>query len=142
MKRYTIKYDFVIKLTLLIALLVLCSEVMYTYIIPEYRFRALTLIPIYFYTIGLLMAIAYTLLKKFASKWVTHFYLLSRGVKFLMSISILFVYTYLNKSNPVAFMLTFMIYYFLTMGFELWFFCGRELLSRKKTLKVDYETDN
>lgn len=142
MKEYTIKYDFIIKYTLLIALLLVCCEGLYTYIIPEYRFSALTLIPIYFYSFGLLIAIAYALFRKFANKWITHFYLLCRGVKFLISISILLIYTYQNKSNPVAFMLTFMIYYFLTMFFELWFFCGKEMSSRKNLLKVDYETDN
>ena len=118
--------------------MVVCSGVGWLFfreVIPQWTFSTFWLIPAYFYALGIATGLSFSFCEVMLPGRTHHYYLAQKGAKFMLSIAVLLLASYMESLHPKVFILTFLVFYFLTTGFELWFFCRIELI--KKMIERD-----
>ncbi|MBQ8362061.1 MAG: hypothetical protein IJX44_08975 [Bacteroidaceae bacterium] len=130
-----IKREYFLYYSLYMALCTAAGAVFYHVCAPHYAFKAFWLIPIWFYLFGLFTGATYIFVERMMPHLTVHYHLIQKGVKFFLSMVIILSYAYFDEANRKAFLLTYLAYYFLNMGYELWFFCRIEMI--KKMIERD-----
>lgn len=118
--------------------MVVCSGVGWVFFrvcMPQWSFSTYWLIPAYFYVLGIATGLSFSFFEVMMPGRTHHYYLVQKAVKFLLSIVVLLVAGYVGGESRRVFFLTFLTFYFLSMGFELWFFCRIEFI--KKMIERD-----
>lgn len=130
-----IKREYVLYYSLYMILCTAAGAVFFHVCAPHYAFRTFWLIPVWFYLIGLLTGATYIFVERMMPHRTVHYHLVQKGVKFFLSLVIILLYACFDEANRKAFLLTYLTYYFLNMGYELWFFCRIEMI--KKMIERD-----
>jgi hypothetical protein len=127
--RYLISYTFVILLTTLGGIYVLCS------LIPEHYFGAYPFIPVYFFVLGGIHFCLFGLYNKFTQQKKLVVYMIMKIQKVILSIAFFVIYCVVIRVCMVEFALTFVSFYLITLIFETIFFYNLEWKLRKKIIK-------
>lgn len=125
-----IKKEFIVYYSLF---MLICSVLGYAFFhiyAPESIFHAYLLIPAFFYLYGIVYISLFAYLERYMPDKTAQFYLIQKGAKLFLSITVLLLYKHISADHNRAFMLTFMAFYFLTMGFEGWFFSRIETIKK------------
>lgn len=130
-----IKREYALYYSLYMILCTAAGAVFFHYCAPHHAFKAFWLIPAWFYLIGLLTGASYIFVERMMPHRAVHYHLVQKGVKFFLSMAILVLYVCLGGDERKAFLLTYLVYYFLNMAYELWFFCRMEMI--KKMMERD-----
>lgn len=130
-----IKREYALYYTIYMVLCTVIGVAFFHTFAPQYAFKAFWLIPAWFYLFGLLTGVAYIFVERMMPHRAVHYHMIQKGVKLFLNLAIIVTYVELGGASRKAFLFTFLIYYFLNMGFELWFFCRIEMI--KKMIERD-----
>lgn len=118
----TIRKKFLRELTLIGIVLTAFVAVVYHMFIPDRYFLWFPAIPIFFYLIGLFYIAMFSFYYRLGLDKLVMCYLTCKVLKFILSALILIAYALLIRHEVVAFMLTFVFFFFAFLIFETRFF--------------------
>lgn len=110
---------FILHLVIFTALLGIVGYVIYRFIPPYFKTPALPFIYLFFFIVSLLI---YTILRKSATlptrKFINYFLLLTMG-KLIFFLSVMLVYSLINRADAIPFILAFSALYLFFTTFEV-----------------------
>lgn len=124
-----IKRTFILRMTLIGAVLTAVTAAVYHLFIPERYFLWFPAIPVFFYLFGLF----YIAMFEFARREgkIAMIYMLCKTLKFILSICMMLAYGFAVRHEVVAFIATFGVFYFAFLIFETQFFLRFEAEQKK-----------
>lgn len=130
----TVKKKFIKELTVIGVVLTTLVAVVYHLFIPDRYFLWFPAIPIFFYLFGLFYIEMFAFNYRVGLERIAMTYLVCKVLKFIVSAMLLMFYGFVIGHEVVAFMLTFIFFYFAFLIFETRFFLLFEakLKQRKK----------
>lgn len=129
------KRKFYIQLTLLSVIAGWGGVAILHYAMPGHYFSGYPFIPVYFYIFGVFQISMFDACRKYAPQRMLLMYLMTKVLKMLFSIFFLLAYCLVVREEAKAFLLTFIVYYFVYLIYETWFFFNYELGRKKKKQK-------
>ena len=117
---------YLVVLVLLILVLYVTAEVVFTQFLPAYRFRFLGMIPAFFVFLGVLTVN----IAQLAHGHGINVIMGTKVLKMVLSLLILFAYALLVKVTVMSFVLTFAVFFLAYLIYESWMFLD---LNKKKT---------
>ncbi|HBX50900.1 MAG: hypothetical protein A2275_11115 [Bacteroidetes bacterium RIFOXYA12_FULL_35_11] len=95
------------------------SYLLFAFCCNQYYFKALPLIPLYFFLIYALTH--YLLLKKAEDKFgkFSAMFILMTGLKMILNIAIIVLYVFQDKTRAIPFLIVFICYYIIYTLFEV-----------------------
>lgn len=118
----TVKKKFIKELTVIGIVLTTLVAVVYHLFIPDRYFLWFPAIPIFFYLFGLLYIEMFAFNYRVGLERIAMTYLVCKVLKFIISAMLLMFYGFVIGHEVVAFMLTFIFFYFAFLIFETRFF--------------------
>lgn len=112
------KKKFIKELTVIGVVLTGLVAVVYHLFIPERYFLWFPAIPIFFYLFGLLYIAFFSFSYRLGLEKLAMTYLVCKALKFILSAFILIFYGFVIRHEVVAFIATFMFFYFAFLIFE------------------------
>ena len=133
----TVRKKFIKELTVIGVLLTGLVAIVYHLFIPEKYFLWFPAIPIFFYLFGLLYIAFFSFSYRLGLEKLAMTYLVCKVLKFILSAFVLIFYGFVIRHEVVAFIATFMFFYFAFLIFETRFFLRFEekLKLRQKNKK-------
>ncbi len=133
----TVRKKFIKELTLIGVVLTGLVAIVYHLFIPERYFLWFPAIPIFFYLFGLLYIAFLSFSYRLGLEKLAMTYLVCKALKFILSAFVLIFYGFVIRHEIVAFITTFMFFYFAFLIFETRFFLRFEekLKLRQKNKK-------
>ena len=132
----TIRRKFIKELTIIGIVLTALVGSIYYWIIPHRYFPWFPAIPIFFYFIGLLYIELVSFYYRVMPDKLLMCYLICKGVKFGASVVAMTAYSLVISHEVIAFMLTFLFFFFAFLIFETKFFFRFEMkLKNRKNSK-------
>lgn len=101
------------------------------YVMPQFKVSAFTLIPVFFYIIGLTLIYVLTGINPAESKKLVNKYMLLRVIKVLTSLAFLLIFWLINKAEIKNFALLFIVFYMIYLIFETWMYLQVEKMMKK-----------
>lgn len=101
---------------------------------PHCYFSAYPIIPLFFWTGGIFTIRMVEMCRARSPRHLLQIYLLIRVVRMLFSIMVLGVYCLAVRTEVRAFMMTFIIHYFIYLVHDSWFFFMFELNHKRKKI--------
>lgn len=118
----TVKKKFIKELTVIGIVLTTLVAVVYHLFIPDRYFLWFPAIPIFFYLFGLFYIEMFAFNYRVGLERIAMTYLVCKVLKFIVSAMLLMFYGFVIGYEVVAFMLTFIFFYFAFLIFETRFF--------------------
>ena len=118
----TVKKKFIKELTVIGIVLTTLVAVVYHLFIPDRYFLWFPAIPIFFYLFGLFYIEMFAFNYRVGLERIAMTYLVCKVLKFIISAMLLMFYGFVIGHEVVAFMLTFIFFYFAFLIFETRFF--------------------
>lgn len=118
----TVKKKFIKELTVIGIVLTTLVAVVYHLFIPDRYFLWFPAIPIFFYLFGLFYIEMFAFNYRVGLEQIAMTYLVCKVLKFIVSAMLLMFYGFVIGHEVVAFMLTFIFFYFAFLIFETRFF--------------------
>lgn len=118
----TVKKKFIKELTVIGVVLTTLVAVVYHLFIPDRYFLWFPAIPIFFYLFGLCYIEMFAFNYRLGLERIAMTYLVCKVLKFIVSAMLLMFYGFVIGHEVVAFMLTFIFFYFAFLLFETRFF--------------------
>lgn len=118
----TVKKKFIKELTVIGIVLTTLVAVVYHLFIPDRYFLWFPAIPIFFYLFGLFYIEMFAFNYRVGLERIAMTYLVCKVLKFIISAMLLMFYGFVIGHEVVAFMLTFIFFYFAFLMFETRFF--------------------
>lgn len=118
----TVKKKFIKELTVIGVVLTTFVAVVYHLFIPDRYFLWFPAIPIFFYLFGLFYIEMFAFNYRVGLERIAMTYLVCKVLKFIVSAMLLMFYGFVIGHEVVAFMLTFIFFYFAFLIFETRFF--------------------
>ena len=109
----TVRKKFIKELTLIGVVLTGLVAVVYHLFIPERYFLWFPAIPIFFYLFGLLYIAFFSFSYRLGLEKLAMTYLVCKALKFILSAFVLIFYGFVIRHEIVAFITTFMFFYFV-----------------------------
>jgi L-asparagine transporter-like permease len=100
-------------------------------VMPQFKVSAFTLIPVFFYIIGLALIYVLTGINPAESKKLVNKYMLLRVIKVLTSLVFLLIFWLINKAEIKNFALLFIVFYMIYLIFETWMYLQVEKMMKK-----------
>ena len=140
----TVKKKFIKELTVIGIVLTTLVAVVYHLFIPDRYFLWFPAIPIFFYLFGLFYIEMFAFNYRVGLERIAMTYLVCKVLKFIISAMLLMFYGFVIGHEVVAFMLTFIFFYFALLIFETRFVLLFEakLKLRKKANDEKYTVHN
>ena len=101
------------------------------YVMHQFKVSAFTLIPVFFYIIGLTLIYVLTGINPAESKKLVNKYMLLRVIKVLTSLAFLLIFWLINKAEIKNFALLFIVFYMIYLIFETWMYLQVEKMMKK-----------
>lgn len=133
----TVKRKFIKELTLVGLVLTGVVALVYHMFIPERYFLWFPAIPVFFYLVGLLYIAMFLFCCRTGDERLALTYMTCKAVKFILSAVVMIFYGFVIGHEVIAFIMTFMFFYFSFLIFETRFF-----LQYEAELKQEKKTDN
>lgn len=114
----TVRKKFIKELTVIGVVLTGLVAIVYHLFIPERYFLWFPAIPIFFYLFGLLYIAFFSFSYRLGLEKLTMTYLVCKVLKFILSAFVLIFYGFVIRHEVVAFIATFMFFYFAFLIFE------------------------
>lgn len=129
----SVKKTFIVRLTLVGAVLTAVTALVYHLFIPERYFLWFPAIPVFFYLFGLF----YIAMFEFARSQgnIIMAYMVCKVLKFILSICVMLIYGFAVRHEVLAFIATFAAFYFAFLIFETQFFLTFEAELKKQKNK-------
>ena len=118
----TVRKKFIKELTIVGVVLTAFVVAVYHCFIPERYFIWFPLIPIFFYLVGLFYIGLFSFYYRLGTDKLVTCYLLCKVLKFMASAIVMFMYACFIGHEIVAFMITFIFFFFAFLIFETRFF--------------------
>ncbi|MCI5742293.1 MAG: hypothetical protein MR321_01300 [Bacteroides sp.] len=118
----TVRKVFIRELTLIGVVLTVLVAVVYHMFIPERYFLWFPAIPIFFYLFGLLYIAMFSFFYRLGLEKLIMCYMICKVLKFTLSAIVLMFYALVIGHEILAFMLTFIFFFFAFLIFETRFF--------------------
>ena len=118
----TVRKKFIKELTVIGVVLTGLVAIVYHLFIPERYFLWFPAIPIFFYLFGLLYIAFFSFSYRLGLEKLAMTYLVCKVLKFILSAFVLIFYGFVIRHEVVAFIATFMFFYFAFLIFETRFF--------------------
>lgn len=134
----TIRKKFIRELTLIGVVLTALVAVVYHMFIPDRYFLWFPSIPIFFYLFGLFYIAMFSFYYRMGLEKLVMCYLSCKVLKFILSALVLIAYAFFIGHEVVAFMLTYVFFFFAFLIFETRFFLWFEM-KLKNSKKVNNE---
>ena len=134
----TIRKKFIRELTLIGVVLTALVAVVYHMFIPDRYFLWFPSIPIFFYLFGLFYIAMFSFYYRMGLEKLVMCYLSCNVLKFILSALVLIAYAFFIGHEVVAFMLTYVFFFFAFLIFETRFFLWFEM-KLKNSKKVNNE---
>ena len=128
------KKNFLIWSTLLIIVSGVGVGLFIRFVLPEHYFGWYPVIPVYFYVFGWYYIMMFDNCRKYSSGKTLSIYLGMKVVKMLLSLLFLLFYILFVKVHKEDFVLTFFLFYLLSLTYESSFFYLFELNLKKKKI--------
>ena len=123
------------KFILILTAVILITDFGLTYltedVMPQFKVSAFTLIPVFFYIIGLTLIYVLTGINPAESKKLVNKYMLLRVIKVLTSLAFLLIFWLINKAEIKNFALLFIVFYMIYLIFETWMYLQVEKMMKK-----------
>lgn len=117
-----VKKKFIVEHTLIGTVLTGIVALVYHLFIPERYFLWFPAIPIFFYLFGLLYIGMFTFSLRMGAGKVAMTYMVCKTLKFILSAFVMIFYGFVIKYEFIAFVCTFVFFYFAFLIFETRFF--------------------
>lgn len=114
----TVRKKFIKELTVIGVVLTGLVAIVYHLFIPEKYFLWFPAIPIFFYLFGLLYIAFFSFSYRLGLEKLAMTYLFCKVLKFILSAFVLIFYGFVIRHEVVAFIATFMFFYFAFLIFE------------------------
>lgn len=114
----TVRKKFIKELTVIGVVLTGLVAIVYHLFIPERYFLWFPAIPIFFYLFGLLYIAFFSFSYRLGLEKLAMTYLVCKVLKFILSAFVLIFYGFVIRHEVVAFIATFMFFYFAFLIFE------------------------
>lgn len=102
---------------------------------PEHYFSLYPCIPVFFFLFGVYYITTFDQFRQYAPKKLLSVYLGMKFVKMVISMMLLFIYILVIKVHKSDFVITFFLFYLMTILFETIFFCLYEQNLKKKMIE-------
>lgn len=109
---------------------------LFFYLCPQYWFGGYFLISALFFLFGLMSLALMEMGGHHSPARKAQFYLLSRGLRMILSLVAMGLYCYVVSENRPAFLLAFVANYFIYLVFDTWFYYKNEFCSMKKEKEI------
>lgn len=98
---------------------------------PGHYFEWYPFIPIFFYIFGWFDMSMFEACRRHAPQKIQLVYLGTKAIKMFFSLIVLLIYAVKVEEQKVEFFLTFLVFYFINLVFESWFFYHYERRNKK-----------
>lgn len=133
----TVRKKFIKELTVVGIVLTALVAIVFHLFIPERYFLWYPSIPVFFYLVGLFYIALFSFYYRMGLEKLVVCYMICKVVKFVLSVLMITAYAFIVGQEIVAFMLTFVFFFFAFLIFETQFFLRFEtkLKLQKKNKK-------
>ncbi len=133
----TVRKKFIKELTVVGIVLTALVAIVFHLFIPERYFLWYPSIPVFFYLVGLFYIALFSFYYRMGLEKLVICYMICKVVKFVLSVLMITAYAFIVGQEIVAFMLTFVFFFFAFLIFETQFFLRFEtkLKLQKKNKK-------
>lgn len=133
----TVRKKFIKELTVVGIVLTALVAIVFHLFIPERYFLWYPSIPVFFYLVGLFYIALFSFYYRMGLEKLVICYMICKVVKFVLSVLMITAYAFIVGNEIVAFMLTFVFFFFAFLIFETQFFLRFEtkLKLQKKNKK-------
>ena len=121
-----VKKKFIQELTGLGIILTIGTVLVFHFFFPERYFQWFPLIPVFFYAFGLFYIYMFEFSLQLGADKIAMTYLICKVLKFILSALVLIFYGFVIEKEVVAFVATFVFFYFAFLVFETRFFLRSE----------------
>lgn len=135
-----VKKRFIVEHTLIGGVLTGIVFLVYHLFIPEKYFLWFPLIPIFFYLYGLFYIGMFTFSIRIGKDKIVMTYIVCKTLKFILSAFIMIFYGFVIKHEFIAFVCTFVFFYFAFLIFETRFFLLFEEKLKQEKIKKNEKT--
>lgn len=136
-----VKKKFIQELTGLGIILTIGTVLVFHFFFPERYFQWFPLIPVFFYAFGLFYIYMFEFSFQLGTDKIAMTYLICKVLKFILSALVLIFYGFVIEKEVVAFVATFVFFYFAFLVFETRFFLRFEAkLKLSKQVKNEKNT--
>ena len=123
MNLLTIKKKFIRNLTILTLGIAAFTLLIFQLFFPEHYFVCYPFIPLYFYLWGLIIGYVYVFVyNNFDEKKILPAFLIFKGIKFILSLTVVVICGLVARQHIVSLGLIFAIYYLVYLILETYFF--------------------
>lgn len=127
-----IRSKFILILTAVILVTGLGTKYLLTNVLTQFAFKGYTLIPIFFFIMGLAWIFILTNTSKDDGKKLINKYMMMRVVKILMSLTFVLIYWLANKPEIKNFATVFIVFYMIYLLFETFVYIQIEKRMKKE----------
>lgn len=139
MNNSKLKRNFIKKLTIFTLLCGGVGALILHFVLQENFIIWYSSIPIFFFVLGIVSIYVFEACIKRTPQKIGLLYLAIKVLKLIVSILFMIVYSLVVKEHVKDFILTFVVFYFLYLIFETWFFFSFEKMNKNKN-KQENET--
>ena len=112
--------------------LLLIIETQVAHISPAQQALPITLLAVFFFTYSLLGLYVFNKLMDSHSKSVTHFYLISKTLRFVLCMAAIVIYGVITREGLLAFAINLFVFYMVTVIYTT-FYCAKAEYKNKKS---------
>ena len=127
-----VKKKFIQELTGLGIILTIGTVLVFHFFFPERYFQWFPLIPVFFYAFGLFYIYMFEFSLQLGADKIAMTYLICKVLKFILSALVLIFYGFVIEKEVVAFVATFVFFYFAFLVFETRFFLRCKQVKNEK----------